>query len=232
MAQRAFDYVIIGGGTAGCVLASRLSEDPSSSVLLLEAGPPDRNPWIHIPIGYAKTMGNASVAWQFHTEPEPHMNGRRIYLPQGRTLGGSSAINGLIYTRGQAEDFDRWEALGNPGWGARDVLPYFIRSETNSRGASAYHGGDGPLHVSDVEPHELVDAFIAASEEIGIARNDDFNGPRRPQVRVVFDSGGYRLDQPYDVNLWEVGVEQNGGPSSVRSPVNPAEFGVDPLTLL
>src|SRR5512132_623805 len=150
MTSLAADYVIVGAGSAGCVLADRLSANGRHSVLLLEAGPRDTYPWIHIPIGYAKTMFNARVNWCFYTEPEPGMNGRRIYWPRGKTLGGSSSINGLIYIRGQREDFDHWAALGNEGWGYRDVLPYFIKSEGNQRGASAYHGGNGPLKVSDI----------------------------------------------------------------------------------
>ena len=176
MADRSFDYVIVGAGSAGCVLANRLTADGKTTVLLLESGPPDRNPWIHIPIGYGKTMGDERVTWQLHTDPEPHMKGKQIHLPQGRVLGGSSAINGMIYTRGQREDFDGWRDAGNPGWGADDVLPYFRRAEANSRGANAYHGGDGPIGVSDVEPHPLGEAFIAGSEELGIPRNDDTNG--------------------------------------------------------
>ena len=140
-----FDYVIVGAGSAGCVLASRLSEDPATRVLLLEAGPPDRSIWIHLPIGYGKTMWDSRYNWCFHTDPEPSMNGRRIYWPRGKTLGGSSSINGLIYIRGQREDYDHWRALGNVGWSYDDVLPYFIRNECNERGASPFHGGDGPL---------------------------------------------------------------------------------------
>ncbi len=172
-----FDYVIVGAGSAGCVLANRLSADGKYSVLLLEAGPRDRYLWIHIPIGYAKTMFNADYNWCFYTEPDPGMNGRKIYWPRGKVLGGSSAINGLIYIRGQPQDYDRWEALGNPGWGWDDVLPYFIKSERNQRGPSAYHGARGEIGVSDVgEPHELAEAFIAACQQAGVRRNNDFNG--------------------------------------------------------
>jgi len=164
-----FDYIVVGAGSAGCVLAARLSEDPSVRVLLLEAGPPDRSIWIHLPIGYGKTMWSRDVNWCFETEPEPQMNGRRVYWPRGKTLGGSSSINGLIYIRGQREDYDHWAALGNRGWGYADVLPYFVRSEGNVRGASAWHGGNGPLKVSDIgATHELIEAFIAGAESIGV----------------------------------------------------------------
>jgi choline dehydrogenase len=145
-----YDYIVVGAGSAGCVLAARLTEDPTKRVLLLEAGPPDRSPWIHLPIGDGKTMWSARYNWCFHTDPDPTMNGRRVYWPRGRTLGGSSSINGLIYIRGQREDYDDWRALGNVGWGYDDVLPYFIRSERNQRGADAYHGDAGPLGVSDI----------------------------------------------------------------------------------
>jgi choline dehydrogenase len=172
-----YDYVIVGAGSAGCVLAARLSEDPATRVLLLEAGPPDRSLWIHLPIGYGKTMWSDTFNWRFETDPEPNMNGRRIYWPRGKTLGGSSSINGMIYIRGQREDYDHWAALGNTGWGYDDVLPYFIRSEGNVRGASAWHGADGPLKVADIgAPHELIEAFIRGAQQIGVARNDDFNG--------------------------------------------------------
>jgi choline dehydrogenase len=145
-----WDYVIVGAGSAGCVLANRLSADGRHSVLLLEAGPPDRSPWIHLPIGYGKTMWSKKYNWCFETDPEPNMSGRRIYWPRGKTLGGSSSINGLIYIRGQREDYDHWAALGNAGWGYDDVLRYFVKSERNQRGASTYHGADGPLAVSDI----------------------------------------------------------------------------------
>jgi len=177
VADPPWDYVIIGAGSAGCVLANRLSADGRNSVLLLEAGPPDRYPWIHIPIGYAKTMFHPVYNWCFKTEPDPGMNGREIYWPRGRTLGGSSAINGLIYIRGQREDYDGWAALGNSGWSYDDVLPFFRKLEHNVRGESPWHGADGPLWASDIgEKHELIEALIGAGEELGIPENDDFNG--------------------------------------------------------
>jgi choline dehydrogenase len=170
------DYIVVGAGSAGCVLAARLSEEPATRVLLLEAGPPDRSPWIHLPIGYGKTMWSAACNWRFETEPEPQMDGRRIYWPRGKTLGGSSSINGLIYIRGQRQDYDHWAALGNTGWSYADVLPYFINSECNQRGASAWHGAEGPLRVSDIrEKHELIEAFIAGAATTGVPRNEDFN---------------------------------------------------------
>ena len=178
-----FDYIVVGAGSAGCVLAARLSEDPATRVLLLEAGPPDRSLWIHLPIGYGKTMWNDTYNWCFHTDPDPNMNGRRIYWPRGKTLGGSSSINGLIYIRGQREDYDHWAALGNTGWGYDDVLPYFIRSEGNQRGTIPYHGGDGPLKVSDIgAKHALIEAFIDGAQQIGpssVRRTDDFNGAQQ-----------------------------------------------------
>jgi len=177
MTAAAWDYIIVGAGTAGCVLANRLSADSGRSVLLLEAGPRDTYPWIHVPIGYAKTMFHPVYNWRMKTEPDPGMNGREIYWPSGRTLGGSSAINGLIYIRGHRADYDHWAALGNPGWAYADVLPYFRQLEHNVRGASEWHGADGPLWVSDIgAKHELVEALIAAGTEIGIPRNADFNG--------------------------------------------------------
>jgi choline dehydrogenase len=178
-----FDYVIVGAGSAGCTLAARLSEDSRLRVLLLEAGPPDTYPWIHVPIGYAKTMFNPRVNWCYYTEPQPQMNGRKVYWPRGKTLGGSSAINGLIFIRGQHEDYDHWAALGNPGWSHADVLPYFRRLEHNVRGAGQWHGGDGPLWASDIgERHELIEALIAAGGELGIPPNADFNGATQEGV--------------------------------------------------
>ena len=172
-----FDYIVVGAGSAGCVLAGRLSEDPLVRVLLLEAGPPDKSLWIHLPIGYGKTMWSPAYNWRFETDPDPNMNGRRIYWPRGKTLGGSSSINGLIYIRGQREDYEHWAALGNPGWGYDDLLPYFIKSESNQRGSNAFHGAAGPLRVSDIgTKHELIEAFIAGAGQVGVPRTDDFNG--------------------------------------------------------
>jgi choline dehydrogenase len=183
-----FDYIVVGAGSAGAVLAARLSEDPHTRVLLLEAGPKDNSFWIHLPIGYGKTMWSTKYNWCFHTAPDPHMNGRRIYWPRGKTLGGSSSINGLIYIRGQHEDYDAWAAAGNHGWSAKDVLPYFVKSESNQRGASAYHGGEGPLRVSDIGLKDpLIEAFISGAQELGVPRTDDFNGAQQ------FGAGYYQL---------------------------------------
>jgi len=172
-----YDYIIVGAGSAGCVLANRLTADGRHTALLLEAGPPDNYPWIHVPIGYAKTMFHTRYNWCFYTEPDPGMNGRKIYWPRGKTLGGSSAINGLIYVRGQREDYDRWAAEGNAGWSYDEVLPYFKRLEHAVGGDPAYHGRDGPLWCSPIgRRHELIDAVVAGAGELGIVRNDDFNG--------------------------------------------------------
>lgn len=173
-----FDYIVVGAGSAGCVLANRLSADPSARVLLLEAGGKDTYPWIHIPVGYFKTMHNPRTDWCYVTEPDPGLGGRRLQWPRGKVLGGSSSINGLLYVRGQREDYDHWRQLGNAGWSADDVLAYFKRAERQERGADDHHGGDGPLSVSDMRIRsDLSDAFIAAAGEIGIPRNDDINGP-------------------------------------------------------
>jgi choline dehydrogenase len=176
MAEEAFDFIVIGAGSAGCVLANRLSADPKNRVLLLEAGGPDRNFWLHLPIGYYRTIFNTRLGWGYETEPDPGLNGRKVPWPRGKVLGGSSAINGLVYIRGQKEDFDHWRQLGNAGWSYEDVLPYFKRAEDQQRGADQYHGAGGPLAVSDSGQHELCEAYIRACEELGIPRNDDFNG--------------------------------------------------------
>jgi choline dehydrogenase len=175
-----FDYIIVGAGSAGCVLANRLTASGRHRVLLLEAGGHDRHLWIHIPLGFAKLFNNARVNWLYTSQPEPELNNRCIIQPRGKVLGGSSSINGLLYIRGQKEDFDHWRQLGNSGWGFSDVLPYFRRAEDQERGADDLHGVGGPLAVSDVcEPHPLCEAFIEAAEKTGIPRNDDFNGPRQ-----------------------------------------------------
>jgi choline dehydrogenase len=172
-----FDYIIVGSGSAGCVLANRLSASGEHRVLLLEAGGRDRNPWIHVPLGYAKLFTNAKVNWLYKSEPEPELGGRVIVQPRGKVLGGSSSINGLVYIRGQREDFDTWRQLGNVGWSYDDVLPLFRRAEDQERGGNEYHGVGGPLSVSDQrDTHELCDAFIEAAEQVGIPRNPDFNG--------------------------------------------------------
>ncbi|TDF82643.1 GMC family oxidoreductase [Pseudomonas sp. H9] len=178
-----YDYIVVGAGSAGCALANRLSEGGKNTVLLLEAGPNDRHFWIHLPIGYGKTMFNPTYNWSFHTEPVPALDNRPIYWPRGKTLGGCSSINGLVYIRGQAQDYDHWETQGNKGWGWRNVLPYFKKMECNERGESEYHGGSGPLYVSDLrERNELVEAFIRGANQIGVPRNDDFNGAQQEGV--------------------------------------------------
>jgi choline dehydrogenase len=172
-----FDYVIVGAGSAGCVLANRLSADGKNSVLLLEAGPKDTNLWIHVPLGYGMLFKNKTVNWMYQTEPEPGLDGRTVFQPRGKVLGGSSSINGLLYVRGQHEDYDRWRQHGNNGWGYDDVLPYFKKAEHQQRGADDFHGVGGPLPVSDLgHPDPLSAAFIAAAAESGLPLNPDFNG--------------------------------------------------------
>ena len=175
--SNAWDFVIVGAGSAGCVLANRLSADPGMRVLLLEAGPRDSNPWIHVPGGIFKLIHNPDVDWCFVTEPDAGIDGRPMRWPRGKVLGGCSSINGLVYIRGQREDYDHWHALGNEGWSYAEVLPYFRRSERQVRGESDFHGADGPLAVSDPSMRmEIVDAFIAAAEQVGIRPTTDFNG--------------------------------------------------------
>jgi len=172
-----FDYVIVGAGSAGCVLANRLSADGRHSVLLLEAGPKDTNLWIHVPLGYGKLFKEKTVNWMYQTEPEPELDGRTVFQPRGKVLGGSSSINGLLYVRGQHEDYDRWRQRGNAGWGYDDVLPYFKKAENQQRGADKYHGVGGPLSVSNLgHPDPLSAAFIDAAAETGLPVNPDFNG--------------------------------------------------------
>ncbi|NOC46678.1 GMC family oxidoreductase [Ruegeria sp. HKCCD7559] len=171
------DYAVVGAGSSGCVIANRLSADPNTTVALLEAGGRDTNPWIHIPVGYFKTMHNPSVDWCYRTEPDPGLNGRSIDWPRGKVLGGSSSLNGLLYVRGQKEDYDRWRQMGNVGWGWDDVLPLFIRSEDQERGEDPYHGVGGPLSVSNMRiQRPICDAWVAAAQAAGYPFNPDYNG--------------------------------------------------------
>ncbi|MBD8524964.1 GMC family oxidoreductase [Pseudomarimonas arenosa] len=175
-----FDYIIVGAGSAGCVLANRLSASPGTRVLLLEAGPRDWHPFIHMPAGIAKLVGRKGVNWDYSTEAEPELNNRRLWWPRGKVLGGSSSINAMCYIRGVPGDYNEWAALGAKGWDWASVLPYFKRSEDNQRGASELHGSGGPLGVADLRYHNpLSDQFLAAAAEAGFPRSDDFNGPRQ-----------------------------------------------------
>lgn len=177
MTQETFDYVVVGAGAAGAILAERLSQDGRHTVCLLEAGPSDWHPFLHIPAGFIKVLFNPAVTWTYSAEPGEWTGGRRIPLPQGRTLGGSTAINGLVYNRGQREDFDGWAARGNPGWAYADVLPYFKRNERYAGGDGQLRGRDGRVPVSDLQwIHPVCERFIDGAEDLGLARNPDYNG--------------------------------------------------------
>lgn len=180
MNQQSFDYVIVGAGSAGCVLANRLSENPAHRVCVIEAGPEDRNPLIHMPFGVLAIIRSKLLNWGFWTEPQAQLGNRRLFWPRGRMLGGSSSLNAQVYIRGHQADYDDWERLGNKGWGWKDVLPLFRSSEDNERGPSEHHGIGGPLRVSDSRSrNEICAAMVEAAAECGYPRNDDFNGPEQ-----------------------------------------------------
>ncbi len=178
-----FDFVIVGAGSAGCAIANRLSANPQYKVALIEAGGRDTSPWIHIPVGYFKTIKNPALNWMYRTQDDPGLNGRALNWPRGKTLGGSSSINGLLYVRGQAQDYDNWRQMGNVGWSWDDVLPLFKRSESWEGGESDLRGSDGPLAVSHSRKSwKIVDAWVKAAQEAGYPYNPDYNGERQDGV--------------------------------------------------
>lgn len=195
-----YDFIIVGAGSAGCVLANRLSADPTINVLLLEAGGRDSNPWIHVPVGYFKTLHNPKTDWCYKTDPDPGLSGRSIDWPRGKVLGGSSSINGLLYIRGQSADYDHWRQLGNAGWSFEDVLPYFKRAEDQERGGDEFHGAGGPLKVSDMRARrDVCEALIASAEANGIPRRSDFNG-------AVQEGAGYFQLTAHNGKRWSTAV--------------------------
>ncbi|WP_309611650.1 GMC family oxidoreductase N-terminal domain-containing protein [Sphingomonas sp.] len=202
-----FDYVVVGAGTAGCVLASRLSEDGTATVLLLEAGGSDRSIWIQLPIGYGRTYFDKRINWMYDSEPIAGLNGRSSYWPRGKVIGGSGSINAMVYVRGQPRDFDHWKTIGNVGWGWNDVLPYFRKSETYQHGQCATHGGDGPMHVSDISAHAhpLCERFIETAQALGFERNPDLNAP------------------PYDgIGIYPINTHRGRRASSANAFLRPA----------
>lgn len=193
--RQTYDYIVVGAGSAGAVVANRLSADPRTRVLLLEAGPTS-HPWSRIPIGYAKLIQNPAVNWCYASEPEANTNGRKLPVPRGRLLGGSSAINGNAFVRGQAQDFDTWAQMGNRGWSYRDVLPFFKRMETYEGGDDAFRGRDGPIRVTNPKGHDpLYQALIQAAGQVGIEHNPDYNGARQDGIAMsqATIAGGRRM---------------------------------------
>lgn len=192
-----YDFIIVGAGSAGCVLANRLTACGKYNVLLLEAGGSDLNFWIWMPIGYGKTFYSRRVNWMYETAPNPELNNRTSYWPRGKVMGGSSSINAMVYIRGQQQDFDGWRDSGNPGWGWDDVLPYFKKAETNDRGGDAYRGSDGPVHVATMDRflHPMCRDFIAAGEQMQIPHNPDFNGATQEGIGTYQNTakGGLRM---------------------------------------
>lgn len=202
-----FDYVIVGAGSAGCALAARLSEDPGASVCLLEAGPRDTHPLIRVPFGILWLMHSRTLNWRYYTAPQERLNGRRLFWPRGRTLGGSSSSNAMCYTRGHPADYDAWRDMGNPGWGYADALPHFKRAENRERGATEFHGSGGPLNVAPLRsPNPLSLAFVEAAAAAGYRRNDDFSGAEQEGV-----------------GLYEVTQVNGERCSSARAYLRPAE---------
>ena len=214
-----YDYIIIGAGSAGCALASRLSREASRHVLLLEAGGPDRHPMIHVPLGFAFLMKDRSVNWCYQTEPEPELDYRKIAWPRGKVVGGTSAINGMVYIRGQREDYEAWAAAGNPGWSYEEMLPWFLASEHNTRGADALHGSGGGLWVDEVGPPlDCTDLFIQAGVSIGLPLNTDFNGPSQEGIGR------------YQVNVRN-GVRQTAATSFLKPALERANLEMAPSAL-
>src|SRR5215469_4847600 len=202
-----YDYIVVGAGSAGCVLANRLTASGAHRVLVLEAGGTDRSPWIRVPIGYGRTFNDPRYDWMYEAEADPALDNRRAFWPRGKVLGGSSSINALVYVRGQPADFDDWRAAGNPGWSWAEVLPWFRKLEDHAWGASEYHGAGGPVHVSDESEsvHPLCDTFLKACGDIGVAYTRDFNGPA-----------------PEGAGLWNVTVKDGWRVSASSAYLRPA----------
>ncbi len=201
-----YDYIVVGAGSAGCVLANRLTAGGEHRVLLLEAGGSDRSPWIQVPIGYGRTFNDPRFNWMYQGQPDPALDNRRAHWPRGKVLGGSSSINAMVYVRGQPADFDDWRAAGNPGWSWSELLPYFKKLEDHAWGASEFHGAGGPVHVSDVSAsvHPLCATFLQACADVGIGHTRDFNGA-----------------QPEGAGLWQVTIKDGVRVSSANAYLRP-----------